>query len=125
MKKTVLLVEDKKNVRESLFHVLEAKGFNVEQAESGEEALKKLEKIKPDLIISDTSMPPGMNGYEFCRQVKQVRKLDIKLIMYTATFEIIDPLMAKKRGADDFIVKGSDPEVLFKAVDRIINNETN
>lgn len=120
MKKIVLLVEDKKNVRESLVHILEAKGFQVEQAANAREGLKKLEKINADLVISDTSMPPGMNGYEFCKQIKLVQKLDVKVIIYTATFEIIDPLKAKQSGADDFIVKGTNPNELFEAIDTVM-----
>ncbi len=122
MKKIILLIEDKKNVRESLVHILEAKGFDVEQAANGKEGLKKLEKINARLVITDTSMPPGIDGYEICRQIKLVQKLDIPVIIYTATFEVIDPLKAKKSGADDFIVKGTDPEELFKAIDKVLKS---
>ncbi len=120
MKKRILLVEDKKNVREAVVPILEAKGFVVDQAANTREGLKKLEKERFDLVISDTSMPPGKDGYELCRQIKQVRKLDVKVIIYTATFEIIDPLKAKKSGADDFIVKGTNPNELFEAVDKVM-----
>lgn len=120
MAKKILLIEDKKNIRESLADILEKKGYNIEQAKNGNEALKKLEKSKPDLIISDVGMPPGMDGYETCRQIKQVRKISVKVILYTATFRNVDAVRAKEAGADDFVVKGTEPSELFEAINKFI-----
>lgn len=120
MAKTILLIEDKKNVRESLADVLEKEGYNIKQAKNGKEALKKLEKLKPDLIISDIGMPPGMDGYETCRQIKQIRKIPVKLILYTATFDKVDAVRAKEAGADDFVVKGTEPSELLRAIKKAI-----
>ncbi len=119
MKKTILLVEDVENVRTTLKDILEAKGFKIIEAVNVSDGLKKIkENNKIDLIVTDTSMPPGRNGYEFCNEVKKIQKLNIPLIMYTATYEVIDPLKAKKSGAEDFIVKGSDPAELIKAIEK-------
>ena len=116
MKKKILLIEDQDNVRESLIDILEKKGFDIKQAKNGREALKKLETFTPDLIISDVGMPPGIDGYETCRQIKQVRKIPVKVILYTATFDKVDAVRAKEAGADDFVVKGTEPSELFKAI---------
>ena len=117
MVKTILLIEDIKNVRESLADILERKGFHIEQAGNGMEALRKLETLKPDLIITDVGMPPGMDGYETCRQIKQVKKIPVTVILYTATFDKVDAVRAKEAGADDFVVKGTEPSELLNAIE--------
>lgn len=120
MAKIILLVEDKKNVRESLADVLEKMGYTVEQAANAKEALKKLSKPKKlDLVVSDVGMSK-MDGYEMCRQIKQVKKLPVKVIIYTGTFNRVDPVKAKRAEADDFVVKGTDPLELLKAIKKIL-----
>jgi len=120
MQQTILLIEDKENIRESLADLLEKKGYKIEQAANGEEAIKKLETIKPDLIISDVGMPPGIDGYETCRQIKKVKHIAVKLILYTATFRNVDAVRAKIAGADDFVVKGTEPSELITAIEKAI-----
>lgn len=118
MTKTILLIEDQENVRKSLADILERKGFYIQQVENGQAALNKLKTFMPDLIISDVGMPPGIDGYETCRQIKQVMKAPTKVILYTATFDKVDAVKAKESGADDFVVKGTEPSELIKAIER-------
>lgn len=114
-------MEDIENVRTTLKDILELKGYKVIEAKNTSDGLKKLKANKQiNLIVTDTSMPPGRNGYQFCNEIKNVQKLDLPVIIYTATYEIIDPMKAKDAGADDFIVKGTDPSEVIKAIKKYL-----
>ena len=124
MIKKILLVDDRENVRVTLRDIFENKGYKVAAATTGEEALAMIDKEKPDLALLDTELdtvvPKSMNGFEVCRQIKKVRKLPIKVIIYTGTLGIIDAVKARRMEADDYIIKGEDPAILVKAVKKLI-----
>ena len=65
----ILIVDDEKIVRDSLFHWFEEEGYNVDTAEDGESALKKYEKGKYDLLLLDMKMP-GMSGIDLLTKIK-------------------------------------------------------
>lgn len=119
MAKTILLIEDKENVRESLSDVLISMGYNAVQAVDGTDGLKKLNELMPDLVVTDVGLD-GIDGYEVCRQIKKVRKLPVTVLIYSGTFGNVDPAKAKKAGAKDFIVKGRDPDELLKAIKKYL-----
>jgi two-component system response regulator (stage 0 sporulation protein F) len=129
MNKKILLIDDKENVRVTLRDIFEQEGYTVVVATRGEEALDIIDKEKPDLALIDTEMstvvPDSMEGPEVCRQIKQVRKLPIKVIIYTGTLEKIDAVKAKRMGAEDYIIKGEDPAVLVEAVKKLIGDAKN
>ena len=124
MTKKILLVDDRENVRVVLGDVFVTLGYTVIKASTGEEALGMIDKVKPDLALLDTELdtvvPNGMFGFEVCRQIKQVRKLSTKVIMYTGTLGMVDAVKARQMGADDYIIKGEDPALLVKAVENLI-----
>ena len=127
--KKILLVDDRENVRVTLCDIFENEGYKVVAAVTGEEALDIIDKAKPDLALLDTELdtvvPKSMNGFEVCRQIKQVKKLPIKVIVYTGTLGMIDAVKARHMGADDYIIKGEDPAVLVKAVKKLIGDGKN
>ena len=129
MTKKILLIDDKENVRVTLRDIFEHEGYTVVVAMRGEEALDMMDKEKPDLALIDTEMntvvPGSMDGFEVCRQIKQVRKLPIKAIIYTGTLEKIDAVKAKRMGAEDYIIKGEDPAVLVEDVKKLIGHVKN
>jgi len=120
MTKKILLVDDRENVRGVLRDIFETLGYTVVTASTGEEALGLIDKEKPDLALLDTELntvvPNSMFGFEVCRQIKQVKKLSTKVIIYTGTLAMVDAVKARRMGADDYIIKGEDPELLIKAV---------
>jgi len=124
MTKKILLVDDRENVRGVLRDVFETLGYTVVTASTGEEALSIIDKEKPDLALLDTELntvvPNGMFGFEVCRQIKQVKKLSTKVIIYTGTLGMVDAVKAKQMGVDDYIIKGKDPALLVKAVENLI-----
>jgi DNA-binding response OmpR family regulator len=129
MTKKILLVDDRENVRVTLCDIFENEGYTVVVAITGEKALDMIDKEKPDLVLLDTELdtvvPRSMNGFEVCRQVKKVRKLSIKVIVYTGTLGMIDAVKARRMGADDYIIKGEDPSVLFEAVKKLMGGVEN
>jgi len=84
---TILIVDDDHGVLTAWRRLLRAEGYRVEIADSGEEGLNALDKMRPDLIITDSLMP-GMNGVEFCRLLRRdPRFLAIPLILASTEHE--------------------------------------
>lgn len=99
----VLLVEDDRSIRRGLFATLSALGFTLGEAESGEEALKRLRMLAYDAVLLDLNMP-GMGGVEACRQVRK-QYPHISILVVTVRDQEEDKIEALDAGADDFITK--------------------
>jgi DNA-binding response OmpR family regulator len=102
MSKTVLVVDDKKEIRVMVQAYLEQEGFRVVTAADGQEALFVARREKPDLVILDLMMPK-MGGYEFLNAYK--RQSETPIIILTAKLEESDKVLGLELGADDFVTK--------------------
>lgn len=101
----VLVVEDEMAQREMLIYNLEAEGFHVTSAESGDEALVAVEELAPDIILLDW-MLPNVSGIEVCRQLKaRADTRGTPIIMLSARSEEVDKVRGLETGADDYMVK--------------------
>lgn len=100
--KTILVVDDKANVRQLLQEYLTEQGFKVSTATNGREAIFEERRIKPDLILLDIMMPE-MDGYEFLRQYRQEKNTPV--IIITAREEETDAVLGLELGADDYVIK--------------------
>ncbi|MCX6165469.1 MAG: sigma-54 dependent transcriptional regulator [Ignavibacteriae bacterium] len=109
-KERIMIVDDEKIVRESLYHWFMDEGYEVDTAESGEAALKKFDKGKYDLILLDMKMP-GMSGLDLLPKLKQIDD-DCFVILITAYASVPSAIQALKEGAFDYITKPVDPEEL-------------
>lgn len=99
--------------------------YQIYEASNGEEALKKIQKIVPDLIISDIMMP-GIDGIELCRRVKSDRTIcHIPLILLTAKSSEQQQLEGIEKGADDYITKPFNFQILEAKIANIINLRRN
>ena len=115
-KKRILIVEDERDIREVLTHYLEASGFEVFPAESGEEGLKSLPEALPDLILLDVNLP-GIDGYEVCRRVRaDARWGRTPVIILTVHSGVKDTVAGLRLGADDYIGKPFDPQEVVARV---------
>ncbi|WP_431656423.1 sensor histidine kinase [Pantanalinema rosaneae] len=102
---TILVVDDTPTNIQVLFDVLDASGYRVAIAKSGEIALNRLAINLPDLILLDIMMP-GMDGFETCRQIKaNPQTCDIPVIFMTALSDTVDKVKGLKLGAVDYITK--------------------
>jgi DNA-binding response OmpR family regulator len=100
--KTILVVDDKSNVRAMLRDYLSEEGFRVLLAENGRVALFAARQEKPDLILLDILMPE-MDGYEFLRAYRKERNTPV--ILLTAKLEESDKVLGLELGADDYVTK--------------------
>ena len=104
----VLVVDDEEQNRTLLRDPLEARGYEVEEAENGERALQKIAARPPDVILLDLMMPK-MDGFEVCRRLRNdARTAHIPILMVTALSERKERLLGIQAGANDFLNKPVD-----------------
>lgn len=99
---TILVVDDKANIRRLLQDYLTEQGYRTLVAENGREALYVARAEKPDLILLDIMMPE-MDGYEFIRIYRQEKATPV--ILLTAKLEEMDKVIGLELGADDYVTK--------------------
>lgn len=113
----ILVVDDEEQNRDLLRDPLEAKGYEVIEAENGFVALEKIAERAPDVILLDVMMP-RMDGFELCRRVKKnPATAAIPILMVTALSERQERLMGIESGANDFLNKPVDMHDLILRVD--------
>jgi len=115
--KTVLVVDDEPLVRQTLELELKRAGYEVMIAADGKEALLAIQKKVPDLIISDIMMPT-LDGYAFCRKVKDnPRTRTVPFLFLTAKSSQEDRIKGYLLGAHRYITKPTSKQDLLRAVD--------
>ncbi len=102
MDKKILVVDDERPIADILQFNLEKEGFTVQCAYDGDEALKLVEEMQPDMILLDI-MLPNRDGMEICREVR--KKYEMPIIMLTAKDSEIDKVLGLELGADDYVTK--------------------
>ena len=122
-KSKILIVDDDNNIAELISLYLTKEFFDCQIVNDGESALEVFNTYQPDLILLDL-MLPGIDGYQVCRNIRQVANTPI--IMLSAKGEIFDKVLGLELGADDYIIKPFDSKELVarvKAVLRRFKNE--
>lgn len=116
---TVLVVDDNHDNADIMRQYLEAKGYPVSVAYSGEEALLLFESLRPSIVLLDVMMP-GRDGWEVCRLMKQhpSHGRGVRVIMVTALDQWDDKRQALQTGADDYMTKPIDLPRLVRTVER-------
>ncbi len=99
---TILLAEDEESFIEALLLGLKREGFLVEVARDGEEALRKFDSVRPDLLLLDV-MLPRRSGLDVCREIRT--KSRVPIIMVTARTTELDTVVGLEVGADDYVSK--------------------
>lgn len=102
-KKTILIVEDEKNIVDILRFNLQREGFDTREAYDGQTGLELARSAKPDLILLDV-MLPKMNGFDVCRTLREEGD-NVPVIILTAREEETDKVLGLEIGADDYITK--------------------
>jgi len=120
MAKTIMVVDDSISLRQVVGIALEAAGYEVLQAEDGQDALNKLTGQKIHLIISDVNMP-NMNGIEFVKAAKQLPAYKFTpVIMLTTESGEDKKVQGQAAGAKAWVVKPFQPAQLLNAVSKLI-----
>ncbi|HJW15578.1 MAG TPA: response regulator [Flavisolibacter sp.] len=115
MEKKLLIVDDEAHIRmliEQTLEELEDEGVNFLMAENGEQALEIIQSENPQLVFLDVMMPK-MNGMEVCRRVKKELSIDVYIVLLTAKGQELDRLKGQEVGADLYMTKPFDPEVIL------------
>ena len=120
--KNILIVDDNPQNLSLLQTLLERNGYGVTAAANGAEALEKARSERPDMIISDILMPV-MDGFTLCREWKRDGRLkDIPFVFFTATYnDPKDEKFALGLGAERFIVKPQDQQVLLGIIEEVLS----
>ena len=119
-KKRILVVDDEKDLVETVTFRLEASGYEVIAAGDGQEGLDKARKEAPDLIILDL-MLPKMDGYKVCRMLKFDEKYkEIPIIMFTARAQETDKKIGEDVGVDAYITKPFEPQQLLEKIAELL-----
>ena len=113
---TVLVVEDTASEQDLIVSYLVEGGYTVISATNGQEALKKIEGRKPDVVVTDLVMP-GMSGLELCRSLKKnIETKDVPIVACTSKNQELDKLWGMKQGIDVYITKPFSREDILRAV---------
>lgn len=121
----ILLVDDEPDIRELVGYNLANEGYQILEAEDGEEAVKIANENQPHLIIMDVMMP-NMDGITACEQIRQNPKLQATVIMFlSARGEDFSLVAAFDAGADDYVTKPIKPKVLISKVKGLLRRFKN
>jgi len=123
MEKKILIVDDEAHIRmliEQTLEELEDEDVEFFKAENGEIALGIIQEEKPELVFLDVMMPK-MNGMEVCRKVKKELQLnEVFIILLTAKGQELDRQKGQEVGADIYMTKPFDPEVLLSKAKEVL-----
>lgn len=118
--KKILFVDDDPFLVKALKFQLEKAGYDVAAFSEGQEALDRVDKVKPDLIISDVMMP-GFDGLELCKRFrKHPYAADLPIIMLSARDSSSDEVVGLEHGADDYIKKPFDIGVVLTRIEKLL-----
>lgn len=119
---SLLIVEDKQDLREFLKEALKDKFKKIHQAENGLEALQIIKQQQPDIIVSDVMMPI-MNGYQLCKEIKENLNIShIPVILLTARADSESQMLGYKLGADAYLAKPFEMEMLLSVIQNQMRN---
>ncbi len=120
MAKKILVVDDDLDSLKLIGLVLQRRGYDIIAAQSGAQALEKIESAPPDLVLLDIMMP-GLDGYEVSRQIRSVpATADLPIIMFTAKTAVQEKVAGFEAGADDYLTKPVHPEELVSRVAAVL-----
>lgn len=117
---TILVIDDKDDTRDAIVAYLEYEGFQVREALDGTSALEALRGALPDLVLLD-GMMPDMDGLDVLQAIRETpRSAHLPVIMVTARGETSDVVRGFKIGANDYLIKPVQLEVLVKRVQTLL-----
>ena len=123
MEQKILIVDDEPHIRmliEQTLEELEDEGVEFLTAENGEIALEIIKEEKPNLVFLDVMMPK-MNGMEVCRRIKKELGMDdVYIVLLTAKGQELDRLKGQEVGADVYMTKPFDPEVILNKAKEVL-----
>ena len=120
----VLVVDDEGAIRYSVSKTLQRVGYNVAEASSGEEALDMLRQGGFDVVLTDIRMPPGLDGVELVRRIKEM-DADTIVILMTGYPSLSTAVEALRLGAHDYLIKPSSSQDIRQSVAKGVERSRN
>ncbi len=112
----ILIADDEPHISRALAFVLEREGYNVDVANNGEEALRKIREGKPQMVFLDLVMPK-MSGLDICKKIKADREMmDTYVIILTAKAQELNRTDCISAGADSYLTKPFSPRQVLEQV---------
>lgn len=119
----ILIVDDEKESRDIIKGVLKHARYKIEEASNGEQALEKIRKAPPDLVVLDIRMPK-MDGYQVCYEIRSdIRIMNTPVIMLTVMGSTVDKITGLHLGIDDYITKPFEPEEFLVRIDSVLKRK--
>ena len=123
-RKTILMVEDRPEIRKLVTMALRTLPYDVIEADSGEAGLKKVIELRPDLVLLDVMMPGHLSGLSVCRVIKGNPEFSvIPVVMVSALAQASDLELAREAGADDYLTKPFSLLELMATINRLIGRQ--
>ena len=113
----IFIVEDEKTIRDELSNFLSRYGYQIEAPDNFENVIENIKESKADLILLDINLPI-FDGYYICREVRKFS--EIPIIVVTSRDSDIDELMSMNLGADDFVTKPYNTQILLARIESIL-----
>lgn len=118
--KTIMIADDSASVRMMVMFTLGDVGFEIVEADNGNDALKKMERTHVDILITDVNMP-GLDGISLVRKVREIQSYkSLPILMLTTETDPGKKMEGQRAGATGWIVKPFNPEELISAVKRVM-----
>ncbi len=115
---SVLLIDDEEKLRQLLLRIIRLEGFDVQEAASGQAALKKLASQDFDVVLCDVKLPDS-NGVDLVKQIRSLHPAT-EVILLTAYGNVPDGVQAMRNGAFDYIMKGDDNDKIIPLLHRAL-----
>jgi len=123
LKKKIMVVEDEPAYQNILKYYLEKNNFTVIQAWDGEEAVLKIKKYKPDLIILDVNLPK-LNGYEVCKKIRENKDFkEVPIFFLTVRRKDIEKITGLEIGGDAYLDKPFKPSEIVLRIKNILKKK--
>lgn len=120
MNTKVLIVDDEPNIVLAIDFLLSQKGFITDKAYNGNDALEKIKRFQPDIVILDVMMP-GMTGFEVARQIRLTTGFaDVQVVFLTAKGTTKDKMQGYSNGGDLYLTKPFDNDDLVLAIEEMV-----
>lgn len=122
-RKTILIVEDRPEIRKLVTMAMRYRPYHVIEADSGEAGLEAVNFQRPDMVLLDVMMPGRLDGLSVCRAIKGNPELAaIPVVIVSALAQVSDLELAREAGADDYLTKPFSLVGLQATIDRLIGN---
>jgi DNA-binding response OmpR family regulator len=116
-KPTLLIIDDDEKLCRLLTAFFDGFGFRTESATDPQSGLRRLDRLRPDLVVLDV-MLPGMNGFEVIKAIRQ--HSNVPIIMLTARGDVTDRIVGLELGADDYLPKPFEPRELVARIQSVL-----